>query len=135
MFYVPSTKIIKRQHPHLLSSANDVKLGFYTVPTEKPTPGRCVAVHYTTAAPPKLHHKLLHASKILLNVSGSNKRKTGTEELVEIEREAGAAAGEAGGGSRKSAHQQADPGHHAAAPGSSVPEGIFYLTSYRNVIM
>ena len=28
---------------------------FYTVPTGNRTPGRCVAVHYTTAAPRQLH--------------------------------------------------------------------------------
>ena len=37
--------------PHLLSLANDVKLGFYTVPTGNRTPGRCAAVCYTTVAP------------------------------------------------------------------------------------
>ena len=35
----------------LLSLAKDLKLGFYTVPTGNRTPGRRVAVHYTTAAP------------------------------------------------------------------------------------
>ena len=39
-------EVIKRQHPHLLSLAKDVKLGFYTVRT----PGRRVAVHSATAA-------------------------------------------------------------------------------------
>ena len=32
-----------------------VKLGFYTVPNGNRTPGRCVTVHYTTAAPRQLH--------------------------------------------------------------------------------
>ena len=41
--------VIQRQHPHLLSLAKDVKLGFYIVPTGNRTPGRRVAVHYTTA--------------------------------------------------------------------------------------
>ena len=45
------SEVIYRQHPHLLSLARDVKLGFYTVPTGNRTPGRHVAVHYTTAAP------------------------------------------------------------------------------------
>ena len=43
--------------PHLLSLPKDVKLGFYTVPTGNRTPGRCVAVHYTTAAPRQLHSR------------------------------------------------------------------------------
>ena len=41
--------------PHLLSLANNVKLGKYSVPTGNQTPGHCVAVHYATAAPRKLH--------------------------------------------------------------------------------
>ena len=41
--------------PHLLSLAKDVKLGFYTVATGNRTLGRCMAVHYTTAAPRQLH--------------------------------------------------------------------------------
>ena len=36
-----------------------VKLSFYTVPTRNRTPGRCVAVHYTTAAPRQLHSKMM----------------------------------------------------------------------------
>ena len=32
----------QRGHPNLLSLANDVKLGFYTVPTGNRTPGRRV---------------------------------------------------------------------------------------------
>ena len=50
-----NSEIISRRHPHLLSLAKDVKLGFYTVPTGNRTPGRRVAVHYTTAAPRQLH--------------------------------------------------------------------------------
>ena len=41
--------------PHLLSLANDVKLGFKTVTTGNRTPGYRVAVHYTTTAPRQLH--------------------------------------------------------------------------------
>ena len=41
--------------PLLLSLAKDLKLGFYTVPTGNRTPGRRVAVHYTTAVPCDLH--------------------------------------------------------------------------------
>ena len=41
--------------PHLLSLAKDVKLSLYTVPTGNRTPGRRVAVHYTTAVPHQLH--------------------------------------------------------------------------------
>ena len=40
--------------PHLLSLAKDMKLGFYTVPAGDRTPGRRVAVHYTTTAPRQL---------------------------------------------------------------------------------
>ena len=40
--------------PHLLSLPKDVKLGKYTVLTGNRTPGRRVAVHYTTASPRKL---------------------------------------------------------------------------------
>ena len=56
VFYVPSTarSFRERRHPHLLSLAKDVKLGFYTVPTRNRTPGRHLAVHYTTAAPRQL---------------------------------------------------------------------------------
>ena len=43
-----------RQRGHLLSLAKDVKLGFNTVPTGNWTPGRRVAVYYTTAAPRQL---------------------------------------------------------------------------------
>ena len=45
------SEVIQRRHPHLLSLAKDVKLGFYTVHTGNRTLGCCVAVHYTTAAP------------------------------------------------------------------------------------
>ena len=45
---------ILRGHPHLLCLGKDVKLGFYAVPTGNRTPGRRVAVHYTTAAPHQL---------------------------------------------------------------------------------
>ena len=48
-------EVIKGRHPHLLSLAKDVKLGFYTVPTGNRTPDRRVAVQYTTAAPRQLH--------------------------------------------------------------------------------
>ena len=48
------SELIKRRHPHLLSLAKDMKLGFYTVPTRNRTPGCRVAVHYTTAAPRQL---------------------------------------------------------------------------------
>ena len=47
------TSLRQRGHletaPSLLSLAEDVKLGFYTVPTGNRTPGRRVAVHYTTS--------------------------------------------------------------------------------------
>ena len=36
------SEVIQRRHPHLLSLANDVKLGFYTVPTGNRTQGRRV---------------------------------------------------------------------------------------------
>ena len=45
--------------PHLLSLVKDVKLGFYTVPTGKRTPGCPVAVHYTPA--PHIKRKTLVA--------------------------------------------------------------------------
>ena len=48
-------EVIWRWHPHLLSLANNVKLGKYTVPTGNQTPGHCVVIHYATAAPRKLH--------------------------------------------------------------------------------
>ena len=35
--------------------AKDMKLGFCTVTTGNRTPGRCVAVHYTTTEPHQLH--------------------------------------------------------------------------------
>ena len=41
--------------PHLLSLAQEVMLGKYTVPTGNRTPCRRVAVHYATAVPHKLH--------------------------------------------------------------------------------
>ena len=51
------TSLQKRGHletaPHLRSLAKDVKLGKCTVPTGNRTPGRCVLVHYATAAPRK----------------------------------------------------------------------------------
>ena len=43
-----------RRHPHLLSLAKDVKLGFYTVPTGNQTQRRRVVVYYTTAASSQL---------------------------------------------------------------------------------
>ena len=49
------SEVIYRRHPNLLSLAKDVKLSKYTVSTGNRTPGRRVAVHYTTAAPRKLH--------------------------------------------------------------------------------
>ena len=42
--------------PHLLSFAKDMKLGKYTVPIGNRTPGRLVAVHYSTAVSRKLCH-------------------------------------------------------------------------------
>ena len=45
------SEVIYRWHPHLLSLAKDVKLGFTPVPTENRNPERPLAVHYTTAAP------------------------------------------------------------------------------------
>ena len=52
-----------RQRDHLETAppfAKDVKLGKYTVQTGNRTPGRRMAVHYTTAAPRKLHsHTML----------------------------------------------------------------------------
>ena len=44
------------RHPHLLSLAKDVKLGFCIDPTGNRTPGHRVTVHYTTAAPRQLHY-------------------------------------------------------------------------------
>ena len=43
--------------PPLLSEslAKNVKLGLYTVPTGTRSPGRHVAVHYTTTTPRQLH--------------------------------------------------------------------------------
>ena len=43
-----------RRRPYLLSLAKDEKLGKYTVPTGNRTPGRRMAVHYSTAAPRQL---------------------------------------------------------------------------------
>ena len=55
LFYVPSTgRSFRDGTPHLLSLVKDVKLGFYTVPTGNRTPGRRMAVHYTTTAPHQL---------------------------------------------------------------------------------
>ena len=48
------SEVIKRRHPYLLSLANDVKLGFYTFLIGNRTPGRHLAVHYTTALPSQL---------------------------------------------------------------------------------
>ena len=45
------SEVIQKRIPHFLSL---LKLGFYTVPTMNRTPGRHVAVHYTTAAPHQL---------------------------------------------------------------------------------
>ena len=50
----PFNSEVRERYPHLLSLAKDAKLGKYTVPTGKRTPGRRVAVHYATAAPRKL---------------------------------------------------------------------------------
>ena len=55
VFYAIDSEVIYRRHPHLLSLAKDVKLGFYSVPTGNRTPGRHMAVHYTTAAPRQIH--------------------------------------------------------------------------------
>ena len=58
------SEVILRQHPHLLALAKDGKIGFNTFPTGKWTPGRCVAVHYTNAAPRQLREfwfSILHA--------------------------------------------------------------------------
>ena len=41
-----NSEVIERLHPHLLSLANDVKPGKYTIPTGNLTPGCCMAVHY-----------------------------------------------------------------------------------------
>ena len=50
VFYIQSTaKSFRDGTQHLLSLAKDVKLGFYTVPIGNWTPGRRMAVHYTTA--------------------------------------------------------------------------------------
>ena len=54
VFYVSSTAYHLKTASHLLSLAKDAKLGFYTVPTGNRTPGRRVAVHYTTAVPRQL---------------------------------------------------------------------------------
>ena len=52
-------EVIYRWHPHLLSLAKDVKLGFNTVPTGNRTPGHRVAVHYTTVSSlPKFNTQL-----------------------------------------------------------------------------
>ena len=48
------SEVIKRRHPHILSLAKDVKLGFYTVPPRNRIPGCHVAVYYTTDAPRQL---------------------------------------------------------------------------------
>ena len=53
VFYVPSTARSFRGHS--LSFAKYVRLCFFTVSTGNRTPGRRVAVHYTTAAPRQLH--------------------------------------------------------------------------------
>ena len=42
--------------PPLTVHCEDVKLGFYIVPTGNRTPGRRVVVHYTTAAQGQLHY-------------------------------------------------------------------------------
>ena len=48
--------------PHLLYLAKDVELGVNTVPTGNRTPGRRVAVHYTTGTP-RQFCLVLHESK------------------------------------------------------------------------
>ena len=49
VFSVPSTGWSFRDGTHIYCPiAKDVRLGFYTVPTGNRTPGRRVAVHYTT---------------------------------------------------------------------------------------
>ena len=50
-----NSEVIYRRHPHLLSLAQDVKLGRYTVPNGNRTPDRHVAIHYATATSRKLH--------------------------------------------------------------------------------
>ena len=58
--------------PHLLSLAKDVKLSFYTLPTGNRTLARCVAVHYTTAAPRQLLHVFTWLSFGLWNINGKD---------------------------------------------------------------
>ena len=54
VFYVPSTA----RSPPFTVPCKGREARFYTVPTGYRTPGRRVAVHYTTAAPRKLHLKI-----------------------------------------------------------------------------
>ena len=51
LYFTSQRQVIWRRHPHSLSLAKVMKLGFYTVPTGNRTPGHRVAVHYTTAVP------------------------------------------------------------------------------------
>ena len=56
VFNVPSTaRSFRDGTPILQSLAKDMKPSLYTVPTGNRTLGRCMAVHYTTAAPFQLH--------------------------------------------------------------------------------
>ena len=48
------SEVIYRRHPHLLSLADVMKLGKYTVPMGNRTPGHNVTAQYTTAVPRKL---------------------------------------------------------------------------------
>ena len=64
------SEVIQRRHPHLLSLAKDVKLGFYTVPSGNQTPGRHVAVHYTTAAPCQPHQLFITAKRVMICSNG-----------------------------------------------------------------
>ena len=60
VFYVPSTARSFRDGTPIYCPLRrtDVKLGKYTIPTWNRTPGHRLAVHYTTAAPRKLHNFL-----------------------------------------------------------------------------
>ena len=73
VFYVPSTaRSFRDGIPHLLSLAQDEKLGKYTVPTGNRTPGRRVVVHYSTAAQRQLRNQLraLHKAVMSYYVAG-----------------------------------------------------------------
>ena len=65
VFYVPSTATSFLETAPL---AKDEKLGKYTVPTGNRTPGRRVAVHYSTAAPRQLPKPLSTNHKRIVKI-------------------------------------------------------------------